>query len=313
MAHRRGTRFARTRGNGNRPVGEVRTSVTVAGDVSGQLAVGSHIVQMRVDTVLGNLVTVLPPDARAAITPRPVPVHLVPRRPAIMIDRRQETTLAVDSLSVRRPVEIHAPPGMGKSTLLRFLAHNAPIAEVCGGVAHLSARRLSHDDLLQVLFDVFYSADIPVKPSPGELRHHLQHVRAALLLDDVELSDDEMADLEDYAPGCGFAMASTAGGGAGDACLIELSGLRGPDATVLFSHALGRPLRHDEQSAITALCNLAGGAPAGILRLAPAPPDSSGTPAGFAGSPARFPGPPAPGGAAGGRRGGRARPAGGPR
>src|SRR4051795_10541329 len=268
MAHRRGTRFARTRGNGNRPVGEVRTSVTVAGDVSGQLAVGSHIVQMRVDTVLGNLVTVLPPDARAAITPRPVPVHLVPRRPAIMIGRQREITLAVDSLSVQRPVEIHAPPGMGKSTLLRFLAHNAPIAEVCGGVAHLSARRLSHDDLLQVLFDVFYSADIPVKPSPGELRHHLQHVRAALLLDDVELSDDEMADLEDYAPGCGFAMASTAGGGAGEACLIELSGLRGPDATVLFSHALGRPLRHDEQSAITPLCNLAGGAPAGIPRRA---------------------------------------------
>src|SRR3954454_20349635 len=233
MAHRRGTRFARTRGNGNRPVGEVRTSVTVAGDVSGQLAVGSHIVQMRVDTVLGNLVTVLPPDARAAITPRPVPVHLVPRRPAIMIDRRQETTLAVDSLSVQRPVEIHAPPGMGKSTLLRFLAHNAPIAEICGGVAHLSARRLSHDDLLQVLFDVFYTSDIPVKPSPGELRHYLQHARAALLLDDVELSADEVADLEDYAPECGFAFTTASTGSAGEASAIELHGLSGADASAL--------------------------------------------------------------------------------
>src|SRR3954469_4569867 len=97
-------------------VGEIRASVRVDGDVSGQLAVGSHIVQMRVDTVLGNLVTVLPPDARAAITPRPVPVPLVPRRPALMSGRRKEATLALDSVSVRGPVEIHAPPGMGKST-----------------------------------------------------------------------------------------------------------------------------------------------------------------------------------------------------
>jgi len=36
-------------------------------------------------------------------------------------------------------------------------------------MAHLSARGLSHDDLLQVLFDVFYYSDIPVKPPPGEL------------------------------------------------------------------------------------------------------------------------------------------------
>src|SRR3954468_12521038 len=108
MAHRRGTRFARTRGNGNRPVGEIRASVRVAGDVSGQLAVGSHIVQMRVDTVLGNLITVRPPEAKANITPRPVPITLVPRRPALMVDRQHETALAVEALSTRRPVELLA-------------------------------------------------------------------------------------------------------------------------------------------------------------------------------------------------------------
>jgi hypothetical protein len=59
---------------------------------------------------------------------------------------------------------------MGTSTLLRSLGHQLPIAEACGGMAHLSARGLSHDDLLQVLFDVFYYSDIPVKPPRGELR-----------------------------------------------------------------------------------------------------------------------------------------------
>jgi len=170
MADRIRRTFSRRNRASPPPVGEVRTSVTVSGDVSGQLAVGSHIVQMRVDTVLGNLVTVLPPDAKVNVTPRPVPISLVPRRPAFLVDRQHETELAVEALSVWRPVELYAPAGMGKSTLLRSLAHQLPIAEACGGMAHLSARGLSHDDLLQVLFDVFYYSDIPVKPPPGELR-----------------------------------------------------------------------------------------------------------------------------------------------
>src|ERR687894_305224 len=116
------------------PVGEIRTSVTVGGDVTGQLAVGSHIVQMRVDTVLGNLVTVLPPDARANVTPRPVPISLVPRRPTFVVGRQQETARAVEALSTRRPVELHGPAGMGKSTLLRSLAHHLPVTEACGGM-----------------------------------------------------------------------------------------------------------------------------------------------------------------------------------
>src|SRR5215212_7510785 len=197
MAGRIWHAFAKPNRKPEAPVGEVRTSVTVSGDVSGQLAVGSHIVQMRVDTVRGNLVTVLSPDAKLTFSPRPVPISIVPRRPAFLVGRRQETAQAVEALSGRRPVELYAPPGMGKSTLLRFLAHQLPITEACGGMAHLSARGLSHDDLLQVLFDVFYRSDIPVKPSPVEIRHQLQHVRAALLLDDVDLTEDDIEDVED--------------------------------------------------------------------------------------------------------------------
>ena len=62
--------FARSGRVVGQPVGEIRANVTVGGDISGQLAVGSHIVQMRVDTVLGNLITVLPKGARAKITAR---------------------------------------------------------------------------------------------------------------------------------------------------------------------------------------------------------------------------------------------------
>src|SRR4051812_15810711 len=264
------------------PVGEVRTSVTVAGDVSGQLAVGSHIVQMRVDTVLGNLLTVLPPDAKANVTPRPLPISLVPRRPGLLIGRQDETALAVQALAGRRPVEIQAPAGMGKSTLLRSLAHQLPISDACGGMAHLSARGLSHDDLLQVLFDVFYSSDIPVKPPPGELRHRLQNVRAALLLDDVDLSENEIEDVEDYAPACGFVLTTEVDPGVSEALTIRLGGLQSAEARELVAHALGRPLGPEEQPAIDALCDLVHGAPAGLLRLADAARDHDGSLADFA-------------------------------
>ena len=268
--------------------------MTVAGDVSGQLAVGSNIVQMRVDTVLGNLVTVLPPDAKVNVTPRPVPISLVPRRPALLIGRQNETAIAVEALSTRRAVEIYAPPGMGKSTLLRSLAHQLPVAEACGGMAHLSARGLSHDDLLHVLFDVFYSSDIPVKPPLGELRHRLQHVRAALLLDDVDLTENDIEDVEDYAPECGFVLTTQSDPGVSEALTIPLAGLRGDDARELLAHALGRPLGPEEQPAVDAICDLVQGAPAGLLRLAAAARQHDGSLADFAATAAASGVPPLP-------------------
>jgi beta-lactam-binding protein with PASTA domain len=286
--------FSKPTRSSQAPVGEIRTSVTVAGDISGQLAVGSHIVQMRVDTVLGNLVTVLPPDAKANVTARPVPISLVPRRPALLIGRQDETTLAVQALSSRRAVELYAPAGMGKSTLLRSLAHQLPITETCGGMAHLSARGLSHDDLLQVLFDVFYASDIPVKPSPGELRHRLQHVRAALLLDDVDLSENDIEDVEDFAPECGFVLTTASDPGLSEAVAIELTGLHGADARELIAHGLGRPLGPEEQPAVDAICDLVHGAPAGLLRLAAAAREHDGTLADFAATVAASGVPPLP-------------------
>ena len=282
MAGRIRHMFAKPNRKPEAPVGEVRTSVTVSGDVSGQLAVGSHIVQMRVDTVLGNLVTVLPPDTRANVTPRPVPISLVPRRPALLIGRQRERALAVEALAGKRAVELYAPTGMGKSTLLRSLAHQLPIAEACGGIAHLSARGLSHDDLLQVLFDVFYYSDIPVKPPPGELRHRLQHVRAALLLDDVDLSEDDIEDVEDFAPECGFILTTTQDPGVSQAMTIALTGLRGEDARELVAHGLGRPLVPEEHPAVDAMCDLVHGSPAGLLRLAAAAREHEGSLADFA-------------------------------
>jgi hypothetical protein len=258
---------ARDRETGAAAAAEIRTEVTVEGNVSGQLAVGSNIVQMRIDRVDGNVVNLLPPGSRPRVTERPLPISVLPRRPVPMFDREDETALVVAEVAARRPVEVHAPSGAGKSTLLRHLAYHTPVGDACAGVAHLSARGYSRDDLLQALFEVFYSSDIPVKPTHVELRHRLQHVRAALLLDDVELSDDEVQELEDYAPECGFVLAAERAHLTTDARSVSRAGLPPDAAARMFVHALGRAPLPEDQPAVDALCGLARGVPSRLLQL----------------------------------------------
>jgi hypothetical protein len=162
---------------------------------------------------------------------------------------------------------VYAPAGSGKSTLLRHLAYHTSVDDACGGVAHLSARDHSRDDMLQALFEVFYSSDIPVKPTRGELRHRLQHVRAALLLDDVDMPDEEVQELADFAPECGFVLVGERAHPSTGARSVQLGGLPADAASALFVHALGRTPQPEDLPAVEALCGLAHGVPGRLLQL----------------------------------------------
>jgi hypothetical protein len=271
-------------------LGEIVTNVTISGDVSGQLAVGENILQMHVSGV-GNLVTVLPAGTSPTVTTRPCPIRLMPSRPILMVDRHDETASIVAEISAGRPVEISGPPGIGKSTLLKHLAHDGGLDEVCGGVAHLSAEGQSRDDLLQCLFDMFYDCDVHYRPGRGKLRHYLQDVRAALLLDDVQLSDNEISEIEDFAPQCGFVVAAEDPHPLTGALSVQLGGLPAEYGLELLAHALGGTLSSAEQEAAEVLCLLSGGAPGSLRHLAAAARQFDGTLSEFAAVTARF-GPP---------------------
>jgi hypothetical protein len=284
MASWSGGLLARFRRRPDSSVGAIHADVTVGGDVSGQLAVGSHIVQMRVNTVLGNLVMPLPRNAKVNVAAQTGPVRLRPRRPALMLDRQGETSRVLSALYQHQPVDVRAPAGMGKSTLLRFLAYHPPVDDVCGGVAHLGARGFSRDDLLQWLFEVFYTSDVPVKPSRGRLQHYLQHVHATILLDDLELTAEEVASLGDYAPECTFVTAARSTEGAVNPHCIRLAGLPRADAVALLAHGLGRALQSDEEAAIDSLYDVVQGVPGTLVRLAAAARDFAGSLGEFAAS-----------------------------
>ncbi len=243
------------------------TDVQVHGDVSGQLAVGENIVQMRIDRLVGNVVTILPVGDRPRITERPRPISVLPRAPELMVDRHDETDDLMSEVADSRAVEVIGDSGIGKSTLLRHLAHRPGIAQA-GGVAHLSVRDHSRDDLLQTLFEVFYSSDIPVKPSSVELHHRLQHVRATLLLDDVDLSSDDVHDVADAAPRCAVVVASKRAAYIGRARPVHLDGLPPDAAEELFVDALGHEPVAEDRPAVGELCSRAGGVPGRLLQVA---------------------------------------------
>jgi hypothetical protein len=190
--------------------GDVQATVSVGGDLDGQVAIGNNIVQVRIDTMHGDLITAAPASSAPVVRRRRSPARLLPRRPVAFVDRVDETERLVASLRAADAIEVVGPPGSGRSTLLRQVAHDPRLATLPSGVVHLSCGGEGAADTARSLFDVFYETSSPYQPSRGELRHRLAEVDAALLLDDVALSTDEATHLLDLVPRSGVVLVTDA-------------------------------------------------------------------------------------------------------
>ena len=112
------------------------------------------------------------------------------------------------------PVEVSGERGVGKTAVLRHLAHHPRAASFVDGIVYLSARQHTSLDLQQLLFEAFYESDPLCKPTQIEIRHGLQEKRALMLLDDVRLTPEELEQVIDIAPHAAFVVATreSAGG-----------------------------------------------------------------------------------------------------
>jgi hypothetical protein len=242
--------------------------VRVGGGVSGQIAVGENNLQIRIGDVHGGEVNVLLPDQRPSVRPRSTPAAVRPRPFPGLLDREDEVEAATTALQSAMPVEFHGRAGLGKTSLLRYLAHHSTVASYPDGVVYLAVRRQPVEDLLQSLFDVFYESDVPLKPSVGQIQQGMLDKRALILLDDVALGREEMGALMDAAPGCSFLFASAERRLWGEGRPIRLGGLPIADALALMERELRRPLTPQEKPAAQAVCTELGGHPQEILQAA---------------------------------------------
>jgi len=232
------------------PPGNVEAQIQ--GEISGQVAVGNHILQ--IGAIHGGVVNVAAPEEQPRPQPRPTPVFLRPRPFPGLLDREEEVNAASTALQSATPVEFHGQAGLGKTTLVRHLAYHAADTSFPDGVIYLSAHHQPVADLLQFLFDAFYESDAPFKPTDAQVRHALQGKQALILLDDVNLARDEVEALMDAAPGCTFLLASLERRLWGEGRAMALRGLPSDDALALVEQELGRPLTPEERPAAQALC-----------------------------------------------------------
>ena len=240
----------------------------IQGEISGQIAVGNHNLQIHAEH--GALVNVISGDVTAP-RPRATPVlSLRPRRVRGLLDRQAELSAVTQAILSELPVEIHGDAGIGKTSMLRHIAYQPEVDRFSAGVVYMAAKREAPADLLQFLFDAFYESDVPCKPTDTQVRHLLRDTRALVLLDDLELTREGFEALMDAVPSCSFIVATAARRLWGDVQSIALSGLPNEDALALVERELGSPLTSEDREAALALCASVGGNPLSILQEAAA-------------------------------------------
>lgn len=239
---------------------------TIDGDIKGQVAVGNYILQ--IGDVNGGVVNVAPQTQAPNYTRRISPVNLRPRPFPSLLDRDDETASAKSALQASTPVSLFGPAGIGKTSLLRNLAHAPELASFPDGVVYLNVSGLGLEDLLQALFDAFHESQSSFKPSDTEIRVALQGVKALIMLDDLTLSRDEITALMDTSPGCAFVLASLERSIWGEGKIISLNGLPVEEGLDLFVLELNRALVDQEQAEVREICASLDGHPLRILQTA---------------------------------------------
>lgn len=253
---------------GTIPALPAEVAATIEGDVSGQVIVGDHNLQLQIGAIHGGVINLAPPDERPSITARTAPVMLLPRRFPGLLDRHGTVRAVAEAASTGAPVEIHGEPGIGKTVLLRHLAHELRLAALGDGVVHLNAAGLSAADLLQSLYEAFYETSVPFKPTTTQIRLALQGKRALLLVDGPRFDGGGIEPLLDAAPDSVLVVTARERQLLGEGRSIVLPGLPAGDALALIERELGRSLTGAERPHAERLCASLGYNPLRILRAA---------------------------------------------
>lgn len=200
---------------------------------------------------------------------RPHPKPILYCRPVSdRLDRQLELEDAIATLHQKQSVHLMGEAGVGKTVLLRSLAHDPQLnVAFPGGVVYHSVRHQPVADLIQTLFDDFfeYDSETPTKPTEAEIQRAFQGQPALVVLDDLNLP---AADLDRLYTLPGLTIVSAGGDRAlrSEVNTIALAGLPIQDALQLMQQGLGRPLTPQEVPEATTLCELVNGNPQQILQ-----------------------------------------------
>jgi hypothetical protein len=240
------------------------TSISRA--TTGRITVGRYVLEIGEPS--GAMIRAAPRAQQPFIRPRPTPVLLSPRSIRGLFDRQAEVAAVVSALEAGLPVEASGESGVGKTALLRHLAHHPRAASFADGIVYLSGRHQAAVDLAQLIFEAFYEGDPICKPTDAEIRRGLQDKQALVLLDDVRLPPAELEQVLDVAPRCAFVVATRRRCLWGEVRNVALDGLSVQDAVSLLEREIERTLEVGERLAAARICAALEGHPRRILQAA---------------------------------------------
>jgi beta-lactam-binding protein with PASTA domain len=188
-------------------------------------------------------------------------------RPSIL-GREQQSADAFHAIQQGSPIEFHADCGYGKTTLLQHIAASASDWYSASSCIYLRADRGRVDDLLQQLVDQLYSADQPVKLTPGECAQLLRQSRLVVAIDDAPADPAQIGYLLEVLSGSSLVIGSARQVAVRGGSSYELAGLPMDAALSLLAADLGRSLTDQELQAARDLAAAVDGQPLHLKQAA---------------------------------------------
>jgi hypothetical protein len=187
---------------------------------------------------------------------------------AFLAGRARQLDLVRGAVRARRPVGFFGACGYGKTTLLRHIAAHAVADGLSSSSIYLRAGPGGLEDLLHRLVGELYTADQPVKLTPGQCAQLLTQVQALIALDDVTTDPDRVDYLLRVLPGCSLLLSSQRPVLGDHGSSQALPGLDQDAAVQLISVELGGPLSDGELTAVARLAEAVDGQPLHLRQAA---------------------------------------------
>ncbi|MBV9335731.1 MAG: ATP-binding protein [Solirubrobacterales bacterium] len=231
-----------------------------------QVVVGEHNTLNRYE---GTVVQVLPAGAVLMPEPQPRPQTRLPRAGPEPLGRERELEMIREALARGQSTEFYGPPGIGKTALLAHVAR-APGAAWADGVVHARVGGQPVEDVLQWLFEVFWTTKPRWAPGPLRIREYLRQLRVLVVLDDVEFSADDATALLDAVEHSTILIGGIEPHLEPTARAVALAGLPVDAAVAAYARCLRRSLDRSEERAVAQLVERLGFVPALVLAAAAA-------------------------------------------